>query len=65
MHAGVPIPGVLVHVNTVANLNEGQGKSIASAFGNLASSRSDGVCILKLLAGHAYVITATCEGFHK
>jgi hypothetical protein len=119
-HSGVPIPGVVIHITTVASLNEGSGKNFQSAFGNAAyrwggwvgmltvrmwtlwrplhphkevsgmpagmvqaglaqhlqcasaaccdylhCSRSDGVCILKLLAGRAYVITATCEGFHK
>jgi hypothetical protein len=33
---GVPIPGVNIHVTTVASLNEGSGKNFQSAFGNAA-----------------------------
>lgn len=52
-------------MSTVTSINEGGDRDVAKAFGNLAYSREDGVCHLKLLANSSYVITATCPGFHK
>lgn len=63
--SGEPITGVALHLNTVTNVNQGKAKNIANAFGNVAYSRPDGMALLKLMAGHTYVITATCKGFHK
>lgn len=46
--------------NWPVQVNKSKDKNLANAFGNISYSRSDGVCILKLLAGEWISIVWSC-----
>lgn len=63
--AGLPLTGVTVLVNTLDNFKAGKRANYARAFGNSSSSSREGIVMLKLMTGNPYVVTATCDGYHK
>ena len=54
-----------VSVNLLSNEKAGKKKNYAKSFGNCSRSMNDGMASLRLMCGVPYVISASCDGFHK
>ena len=65
LNSGEPIPNVAVSVNLLSNEKAGKKKNYAKSFGNCSRSMNDGMASLRLMCGVPYVISASCDGFHK
>eukprot|EP00798_Chlamydomonas_sp_ICE-L_P001911 gene1911-33324_t len=62
---GAPIPNAVVHTNTLEGTEHGRERNFSKALGSMATTGQQGTALCRLISNRTYVVTATCEGYHK